>query len=810
MSKLWTSWAWGLALALSATGAQAQAMHGRVSHDEGGLLVRGNGDAEWAHATTNTMVLPGDTLWIDETGVGEVELPQGSFLRLADTSKVEVNTLDPNIALRAWSGSFYLQRMNRSSGNAVMDTPAATVQVYPDTHVRVDVLPEGNTTVSVRWGRADVRTQRGGAVTLTAGQRAYIDPGLLPSDAVPFDPSAEDAFDGWSRERAEYLATGSTTVPAEVTVAPATMGVSDLSNYGEWVYVDSRPLWRPTVVVNYVPYRTGYWNYVPGYGHCWVATEPFGYVTSHYGRWNYYGGYGWCWSYDPVWRPAWVVSVRCGDYFAWAPCDYYNRPVLVSDSAYFDLGGVRFSVHSSSYVRCDQAYYGPHYVNPWRNDVFAPYLHGGPDTVVNINIWNIESDRDRPRVNPFNDDVFTVRDYSPNRSIRGVASLQEGGVRAVERAQQLEQRLGRSDFAAVARKRGEGEARTARVDAGQQAAPRAVRVERKGETSFGRMNIDPDAPTARRVRGGSDATITNDSAERASVRPLNRVRGGEANSAEQPGENPRGNRVSRIDMDGVSPVTGDEATPARPGVRDGGATGTTPGVTRPRGEAPAVRERGSEKPSEGVRVERTPTREVGEPRTERGTTAPRGEATRTVTPRVETNRSESPRYESPRSERATTSAPATGRSTVRSGEGSETRGYEAPARRQYTAPESRPSVRSSAPAPRVEQRSQPRVEQRSEPSVPRQRERYQAPSYSAPRASEPVRERSYERPNRVEIAPPAQQRFESAPAQRPSRVQPVQVDSNRFAPQRDLSGRGAVNVRPQQGEGRGNSSVRGR
>jgi hypothetical protein len=802
MRKLWTSCILGLALVAAASGAQAQgAMHGRVSHDEGGLLVRGNGDGEWAHATTNTMVLPGDTLWIDETGVGEVELPQGSFLRLADTSKIEVSALDPNIALRAWSGSFYVQRMNRSAGNLVMDTPAATVQVSPDTSVRVDVLADGNSTVSVRWGRADVRTPRGGAVTLTAGQRAYIDPGLLPSDAVPFDPSSEDSFDAWSRERAEYLATGSTTVPAEVTVAPATMGVSDLSNYGEWVYVDSRPLWRPTVVMNYVPYRTGYWNYVPGYGHVWVGNEPFGYVTSHYGRWNHYANYGWCWSYDPVWRPAWVVSVRCGDYFAWAPCDYYNRPVLMHDSAYFDLGGVRFSVYGSSYVRCDQAYYGPRYVNPWRQDVFAPYLHGGPDTVVNINIWNIDSDRDRPRVNPFNDDVFTVRDYNPSRSIRGVASLQEGGVRAVDRAQQLEQRLGRSEFAGVARQRGEGQARTARVDAAREAAPRAVRVERKGETSFGRMETNPDARTARGVRGG-DATITNESAERASVRPINRVRGGESNTTGTPSENPRGNRVSRIDMDGVSPVTGEEQPPSRPGVRDGGATSGTPGVTRPRGTAPAetpqrstapsVRERGGEKPSgESVRVERTPVRENAVPRTERSTTPP-----------------------------------ASSRTTTRPVEGA-TRGYESPTRRQTKPAEQAPSVRSTQPSVRS-----------GESSVTRQRERYQAPSQSAPSVTQPSGQSPrVERSTRERAVQPSRQslpessapstRYNAAPAQRERvRVQPVQPtpqpeSSGRFAPQRgnsvsvapssrDLSGRGAVSVRPQNGEGRGNSNSRGR
>jgi hypothetical protein len=823
-SKILRTWGLALAATLAAFGAQAEGpLHGRISHDEGGMMVKGASGSDWSHATTNAIVLPGDTLWIDETGVGEVELPQGSFLRLADSSKIEVVSISPTTALRAWSGSFYVQRLSRSSGNVVLDTPAASVSIQPDSSVRVDVLTNGDTTVSVRWGRAEVRTNQGGSVVLTGGQRSYIDAGLLPSDAVPFDPAAEDAFDAWSRERAEYLATGgSTPVPPEVSVAPATIGVSDLNNYGEWVYVDQRPLWRPTVVTNYVPYRTGYWSYVPGCGHVWVASEPFGYVTSHYGRWNHYDNYGWCWSYDPVWRPAWAVTVRYGDYYAWSPCDYYGRPVLVGNSSHFNLGGVQFSMSSMSYVRYNELYYGPHYVNPWRQDVFSHY-NNGPDTVININVWNIDSDGrgggGRPVVNPYeNDDRISVRDYAPERSIRGVSTIESGGRSAVERVQRLEQGLGRTDFTAVSRSRG-GEARATDGGAARQAvAARSVRVERKGETSFSRADSqDP------RSRGGEATTIDANGNERGSVRSLNRVQGESNTEGRTRGEtvNPRGEgsvrgdtttregtsvrgegrtpasettrgegrgrsetsteREARIDMNGVAPVTGTEQTPVRGGVREGGST-----VVRPRSEGSTTTQ---------------PTR-TSVPQQERGTRSvdsPRA----TPTPSVSNERNV---------ERS--------RTTVRPTE-SGGRTSEPTNRREYTqpvqAPRSESRQRESAPAisqPRV---SQPRVNEPrvSEPRVSQPRVSEPAPRVerSAPAQQAPSRRMEYSAPSTRSERAPSQREMSAPRVQQPAVQQPSEGRSQRNSysigqqPETGTSGRGAVSVRPRLGEG---SNGRGR
>src|SRR5690606_10204963 len=119
----------------------------------------------------------------------------------------------------------------------------------------------------------------------------------------------------WNRERAKLLAVGYSSVPAQIS--NNVIGVSDLNNYGEWVYIDSEPYWRPTVVVDFVPYRHGYWSYGPAYGYSWTGHYPFSYITTHYGRWTHHPTYGWCWGYRPGWSSAWVASVRYGSNFVW-------------------------------------------------------------------------------------------------------------------------------------------------------------------------------------------------------------------------------------------------------------------------------------------------------------------------------------------------------------------------------------------------------------------------------------------------------------------------------------------------------------
>ncbi len=154
-------------------------MHARVSYDSGGALVKGSEDSDWSYATVNTLVLPGDVVWVDQDGILEVEMSGGTFLRLADKSKAEIDQLPPSANILAWTGSFYVQRVGRSTGNVVFKTPAAIVNVDKDTQVRFDVVGDGSTTVSVRWGRAVVSVEGGAPVAVNIRVPGVCRPGPL-------------------------------------------------------------------------------------------------------------------------------------------------------------------------------------------------------------------------------------------------------------------------------------------------------------------------------------------------------------------------------------------------------------------------------------------------------------------------------------------------------------------------------------------------------------------------------------------------------------------------------------------------------
>jgi hypothetical protein len=466
--------------------AQAQtSLHARVSFDEGGTLIRGTDDADWSYATINTIVMPGDTLWVRESGTSELEVANGTFLRMADGSKIEIAALPPSTTLRAWTGSFYVQRLTRSSGDVVVRTPSCFITVDPDSCVRVDILGEGATTTSVRWGSASVRVEGGSVQRIGNRQRVYTDPGYLPSNPVAYDMSYEDDFDAWNRERAEVLVVGGSRVPASVPISNTTIGYSELSDYGDWVDVDNRTYWRPTFDVNYVPYRHGHWSYVHNVGHCWVEDYPFGYVTSHHGRWIYLPRYGWVWSYDPQWSPAWVATVRSGPNFMWSPIGYDNRPVLASAVATFDIGGVSFSLGATSWVPQDHLYYGSQYVAPVRPTIVQNI------NVTNIQIWNIDDRGRSPHVHvPYKNKNINVYNYSPKVVVRGPAKLAKSNVAARDAVTKLEKDRGGREFKMAART-DRGASQTA-IEKGARAdkSPRTVRLDAEQKQSKPKLTRD--------------------------------------------------------------------------------------------------------------------------------------------------------------------------------------------------------------------------------------------------------------------------------------------------------------------------------
>lgn len=740
---------WG---AFSAFGQDV--LHARVSFDAGSTLIKGRDDAEWANAAINTLVFGGDVLWVDQHGTAEIEFSGGSYLRMADGSKAEIVALPPSAAVRVWIGSAYLHRMNRSSGEFVVHTPACAIQVDKNTNARVDVSADGATVVSVRWGRAYVRAGDEPPVIPVEAQRVFVDPGMLPSMPVAFDRSAEDAFDTWNRERCELLVNGFSRVPTSVSVSPTTLGVAELASSGDWIYVENRYYWRPTVVVDYVPYRYGYWSYVPAYGHVWVGHYDFCYITSHYGRWSYFPAHGWCWSYDPVWSPAWVATVRYGPYFVWSPVDFYNMPVCWGGASYFSCGGLNWNFYACSFAPMDHIYWGPSYILP---------LYGSNITTIyadDVYIWNIhigDHYRDRYRI-PYRDTRLTVRDYNPPRSIRGPQVYGPSGRAASDRVRTLEAGVGRERFTTI-----DGSSartvRTASASSGRSATVRTIsQIERPSRDVL--LRSEPG-------RGGMPTTVRNarsDVDNEAGQARTRTDRPAASPSPTAPGVStdrtaptvirPDGGGSPRTSVDRPTPSVRTEP-PAAPSTGrtaptiirpDGGGSSRT-SVERPtpsvRTEPPAAPSTGRTAPSEPSRPSAPTIRTIPSSsgpsvtRTAPRTTVPDGSSSRIITVRP-----------SP-SSRTTTPAPS------------------APA--PTPTYRSEPPVVRTTPAPAPETRSMP------EPSrsyAPPSRS-YSAPeptrTFSAPSSPEPTRTYRAPEPSRSFTAPEPSRTFSAPSRPEPSR-----------------------------------------
>jgi hypothetical protein len=568
----------GLLLAVAVYAGAQDVEHGRISYVDNDGLIRGLSDEEWSVAQQNSLVMPGDSIWADEQGIMEVEVSGATFVRLADKSRMEVVAMPPATHVRASTGSFYVHRLRHSEGDVVFETPVGSIMIENNSQVRVDVLEEGSTTVTTRWGNATIRTADGLSVRVPSNKQVFIDPGYAPSSPVSFDRNVEDAFDTWNRERSRRIAkNSSSTKIARVGNYAAPIGTYDLEDYGEWVVVDNSSYWRPTVV-DYIPYRSGRWSYVPNHGHVWVGHQPFTYVTSHHGYWKHHHRHGWIWSYHKTYSPAYVASVYHNGTFIWAPLSRHGDAVHISGS-YFTAGGFHFSIGYSSYSHSRYVLSGHHHHVHSLNH-HTSYHHHKYYDAHHWNHYDTHSRhyRNRPhRIKHHSGE----RHYRPNHKMRGPSEVQLAGGRiynARTRAGQLDARSSKYEFKSVLLNTNRKSHRTP-----------TQRVERKASVRPISFNENPVQKIARRDERMRSVrpTVTP---ERVSTRTSgNRKTTDISTRSTKPGS--------------VSSRGGDSAKPSRP------STTTRPQTTRPRSGTSTTHSQATYPRSEA------PTRKTYTPRT---------------------------------------------------------------------------------------------------------------------------------------------------------------------------------------------------
>jgi hypothetical protein len=155
-----------------------------------------------------------------------------------------------------------------------------------------------------------------------------------------------DSLDLWSEDRDRRE---EDRLRAARHVSREVVGYEELDGYGDWeVDPDYGSIWVPQLVmVDWAPYRYGYWSWIGPWGWTWIDNEPWGFAPCHYGRWVH-ARHGWAWSpgmreiHHPVFAPALVAwrggmrpdrDARHAPRVGWVPLGYneaYEPPYHAS------------------------------------------------------------------------------------------------------------------------------------------------------------------------------------------------------------------------------------------------------------------------------------------------------------------------------------------------------------------------------------------------------------------------------------------------------------------------------------------------
>jgi hypothetical protein len=391
---------------------------GRVSFASGTVSFQPAGLQDWGQAEVNEPYGPGDRIFTDSDGRAEIQIGRIS-VRVGPDSDVTLMTDAPNeITLGIGQGSVHIHALGLWPGQAFrMNTPSGTASIYSPADMRVDVLPDQDTTIFTDlYANSIVEGAGGFQQQLLQGQSLEL-AGSNPVVPQYLSPAAPDDLDIWSQQRDRQIAMAASWQ----YISPEIPGGEDLDANGSWMPgTPYGAVWFPNVAPGWAPYHYGRWiNHAP-WGPVWVEDEPWGYAPFHYGRWVVFQG-RWGWvpgprQAHPVWSPALVVfggGVQVGGaavsvwfplgpgepYRPWYPCspryiDQVNisnmaegpRVHVLTTYAGFNFAGINFALRTVG-------------VSAMRQDDFAA---GRPvrqaNVVVNVNVIQHVTIIERPVV----------------------------------------------------------------------------------------------------------------------------------------------------------------------------------------------------------------------------------------------------------------------------------------------------------------------------------------------------------------------------------------------------------------------------
>jgi len=363
----------------------------RLSLIEGEVLLQRGDDEEWVAASVNMPLRPHDKLWATNEARAEVQFDDGTAVRLAENTNLDLLDLEPgwtHLQLTLGVASFTVRsasRREREEAFLEVDTPQAAIRVDRSTKFRAEVAEDGSTEMTVREGKVELSSDQE-PIVVAKNQRVVIEGGESPRYLLE-SAQERDEWDRWNEDRDSQLARARSREYLSPNIA---MGATELDTYGQWTVVPTYGrVWAPQVPVGWVPYQAGRWVWVEPWGWTWVSYEPWGWVPYHYGRWVVVST-GWVWVPGvelSVWSPGYVRFIYGPDWVAWVPLApgevYYYNPGV---SVHIEVNLINYRVPGAVIILPRQTFVtgvpvGRGFVRP-RDPIRAGRVVAGPPPVV--------------------------------------------------------------------------------------------------------------------------------------------------------------------------------------------------------------------------------------------------------------------------------------------------------------------------------------------------------------------------------------------------------------------------------------------
>lgn len=299
----------------------AQARYARLGGLEGNVEARLHPSESWRTALGNMPLLEGSSLRTGPGARAEVELDEGSVLRLAENTLCELSDYTrlstgqriTHISLD--EGVAYFDGEASWRDALMLSLPNAKVTIRRGSRVRLEAGLD-TTQLAVLEGEARLVSA---AVELDVPEGRMLKLELARSDKFYLLPDISKLeSDSWSLERDKALAGDSSSG----RLPGLRYGVRDLDAAGEWIDTAEFGLaWKPKAAAGWAPFREGRWQWYEGLGFTWIGAESWGWLPYHYGRWMLQPSQGWIWAPGArrAFLPGEVYWLRGAGLVGWGP-----------------------------------------------------------------------------------------------------------------------------------------------------------------------------------------------------------------------------------------------------------------------------------------------------------------------------------------------------------------------------------------------------------------------------------------------------------------------------------------------------------